>query len=502
MSRYIDATPKYTDSSNEPLPNGLLYFFESGTNTQKTTYADVNQTIANPHPLVLNGDGSVPNCFYSGAAKVILADSDDVQIWERDPVVGAESSSFGDSWDAISVYGLNEVVTFNDLLYTSIITNNQNNNPTSVAEAWSQFDLVTRWNVNETYQSRDPVIASDANIYTSLSSDNLGNDPISSPSDWQATGTGGAATTPFLDWDSSINYGVGTNNIVEGSDGNYYLSISTPNLNEDPTTEPTFWTEIDFIEGGNITIIGDTIASTDTDSDIDVVPNGTGKFTYNGVEIANTDQLALKANTTYVDAGLALKAGVAENENISGTWEWQDNIPMYFGNSQDIQVSYQSGTNAYEIDLSTNADFFLRDNGAAVLQYDNSAQQFNFNNTVNVTAEMEADGIPVSLIVASGRTSGGSSISHDKGVASVATGGVVATTTFINVTLSNSASAASNVLIGTINATESGVGPLICNPMTQVSATVVQFSFTRDGGGVAPVFNNIQMSFHIIDIGR
>ena len=76
MARYVDPTPKYTDSGNEPLPNGLLYFFESGTSTQKTTYADVNQTIANPHPLILNGDGSVPNCFYSGAAKVILADED------------------------------------------------------------------------------------------------------------------------------------------------------------------------------------------------------------------------------------------------------------------------------------------------------------------------------------------------------------------------------------------------------------------------------------------
>ena len=422
MPRYIDATPKYTDSSNEPLPNGLLYFFESGTNTQKTTYADVNQTIANPHPLVLNGDGSVPNCFYSGAAKVILADSDDVQIWERDPVVGAESSSFGDSWDAISVYGLNEVVTFNDLLYTSIVTNNQNNNPASAPEAWSQFDLVTRWNVNETYQSRDPVIASDANIYTSLSSDNLGNDPISSPSDWQATGTGGAATTPFLDWDGTVNYGAGTNNIVEGSDGNYYVSISTPNFNEDPTTEPTFWTEIDFIEGGNITIIGDTIASTDTDSDINVAPNGTGTFTYNGVEIANTTQLAAKADTTYVDAGLALKADIAGNENITGLWEWQDNIAQRFGNGADIEVSFSSSLNAYLIDLSSSADFLLQDNGVTVLQYDNSAGEFIFSKDIDVDSSSNYSWAGYKKVMECQFDIQAQSVDGDVGVASVQAG--------------------------------------------------------------------------------
>ena len=72
MTRYTNAVPKYTDQSGDFMPYGLLYFFESGTNDDKTTFADVNEQFANPQPLILNGDGSVPNCFYSGSAKVIL----------------------------------------------------------------------------------------------------------------------------------------------------------------------------------------------------------------------------------------------------------------------------------------------------------------------------------------------------------------------------------------------------------------------------------------------
>ena len=129
MARYINPVAQLLDISGDPLAQGRLYFFESGTSTPKTTYSDVNLTVANTHPVVLSGDGRVPNIFYSGSAKVILTDADEVQLWERDPVSGGSESSFGQSWDAVSVYGLNEVVTYNDVLYVSIIANNQNNDP-------------------------------------------------------------------------------------------------------------------------------------------------------------------------------------------------------------------------------------------------------------------------------------------------------------------------------------------------------------------------------------
>lgn len=95
MTRFVNPTPKYTDENGDFMPFGLLYFYDTGTNDDKTTYADVGETIANTQPLVLNGDGSTPNCFYSGSAKVKLVMNagtaaspvNGAQQWERDPVV-------------------------------------------------------------------------------------------------------------------------------------------------------------------------------------------------------------------------------------------------------------------------------------------------------------------------------------------------------------------------------------------------------------------------------
>lgn len=192
MTRFSNPVPKYTDQSGDFMPYGLLYFFESGTNGDKTTFADVNETIPNTQPLVLNGDGSVPNCFFSGSAKVTLVTNagtkdnpiDGVQQWERDPVTSSSIGSIGRVWDAVSIYDKNSVVVHDDLFYVSIINNNQNNNPSSTPTAWSQFDLLVRFNINETYQLADPVIASDGFLYTSAIANNTGNDPTLGGGQW------------------------------------------------------------------------------------------------------------------------------------------------------------------------------------------------------------------------------------------------------------------------------------------------------------------------------
>jgi len=143
MTRFVNPTPKYTDQSGEFMPYGLLYFFDSGTNADKDTFADVNETIKNPQPLILNGDGSTPNCFFSGSAKVLLitnagtkeAPIDGEQQWERDPVTSTTTGAIGRDWDAVSIYEFGAVVIFNNLFYVSIINNNQNNLPNSTLSA-------------------------------------------------------------------------------------------------------------------------------------------------------------------------------------------------------------------------------------------------------------------------------------------------------------------------------------------------------------------------------
>lgn len=160
MARFINPTTQYLDAAGNPLAFGLLYFFDSGTNDDKKTFKDINETIENTQPLVLTGDGRVPNCFYSGSAKVILTDADDVQFWERDPVFTAQSSSFGAAWDAITIYSKNDAVTLNDLLYVSLIDANQNNNPSSSPGEWELSQFITGSNIS----IDDESINSNANL--------------------------------------------------------------------------------------------------------------------------------------------------------------------------------------------------------------------------------------------------------------------------------------------------------------------------------------------------
>ena len=38
----------------EPVNEGKLYFYESGTNTPKQTFADVEENTPNTHPVILD----------------------------------------------------------------------------------------------------------------------------------------------------------------------------------------------------------------------------------------------------------------------------------------------------------------------------------------------------------------------------------------------------------------------------------------------------------------
>jgi hypothetical protein len=337
MSRSLNPTPQFFDNAGEPLAFGKMYYYESGTNDDKSTYADVNESTLNTNPVILTGDGRLPNVFFTGSAKMILTDADDVQYWERDPVTSTESSSFGDQWDAVSIYDKNDVVSIGTILYVSLIDSNQNKNPASINTAWTQFDLLKRWNVNESYKVRDPVIGTDGAIYTSIISSNLGNDPVGGGGvNWSAVG-GGTDAGVFADWDPSISYNVGGNNLITGSDGFYYISLLAFNLNNDPISSPTYWTRINFVKiwntnetygiddlvtgsdnqvyqavisstaidpisddgtrwlprhniFDNLTISGNTISSTDTDGDIVLDPNGTGEVDVSTSKVVNVTE--------------------------------------------------------------------------------------------------------------------------------------------------------------------------------------------------------------------
>ena len=102
------------------------------------------------------------------------------------------------------------------------------------------------------------------------------------------------------EWDVATDYPVDA--WQKGSDGNVYVSLQTPNINQDPISEPTFWELLsvnlgigaggggfgsnDNLQSGDyaITAANDQYGS---DNDITVVYTGTGGHTFTNDDSAN-----------------------------------------------------------------------------------------------------------------------------------------------------------------------------------------------------------------------
>jgi hypothetical protein len=190
MARFGNPVTQYLDDAGNPLINGKLYFYESGTTTLKDTYSDVNLSIANPNPVLLSGSGRMPNVFFNGTARVVLTKNDDTQIWDRDPVGGEAEEGVFSPWNLLTVYNVPDIVVGSDgNFYISITNGNQNNDPTTSPSNWTQFRLVRVWNTNETYEANQIVEGSDGLLYTSTVGGNVGNDPTSDSVNWKPSAT-------------------------------------------------------------------------------------------------------------------------------------------------------------------------------------------------------------------------------------------------------------------------------------------------------------------------
>jgi hypothetical protein len=236
MPRLIDAFSQFFDDNGDPLINGKLKFVESGTNnTDKDTFADINETIANTNPVILDGAGRCPNVFGTGSYNVISYTSADVQIQQFDPVSGDTLEGAFSEWNAITIYGEGDIVTGSDgLYYRSISSANQNQNPVSTPGQWEEIKFVGVWNTVVSYDLGDVVYGSDGHLYRSSVNTNVGNDPITDTVNW------GNAAIP--EWIIGASYSIG--NLVFGSNGLLYSSNIDTNVGNDPTTDSVSWTNI------------------------------------------------------------------------------------------------------------------------------------------------------------------------------------------------------------------------------------------------------------------
>ena len=228
MARFGSLDTQYFDDAGDPLVSGKIYFYETGTTTPKTTYADINYTIPNANPVVLTAAGRQPNIFFDGVAKAILTKSDDTQILVRDPV-GDTASTFGNAWIASKDYNANDVVQGSDgEFYVSLVNGNVNNNPVTTSGYWT-FLYSVEWNAGTTYKLGS-VVTYDTIVYQSLQNANLNKNPSTEAAWW----------VPIqLVWSSTTTYAINAN--VVGTDGILYTSLQNSNTNHPPASSPSWW---------------------------------------------------------------------------------------------------------------------------------------------------------------------------------------------------------------------------------------------------------------------
>jgi len=194
MSRYVDPRPKYTDLSNVILVGGKLDFFGTGLSTSEASRKDTfkddgeSESLKNTNPLLLNGDGTVPNCFYTGAARVRLLNSADEVQFDLDPVVSGGDTGAFSTYSSTKTFDKNDITVFNDRFYQSKINENQNNQPDISLTEWEEIQFTRIYNNTTTYAINDNV--TDAGLeYRGLQASNLNNTPASSPLFWELAGT-------------------------------------------------------------------------------------------------------------------------------------------------------------------------------------------------------------------------------------------------------------------------------------------------------------------------
>lgn len=188
MTRYVNPQPRYVNKNGKALAGGKLNFYSAGTVTRRNTYSDSAFTIPNTNPVILDAEGRPEvNIFLDGVYKVVLTDSDDQVIWEKDPVGGVIGIQAFADWISDATYNIGDIVTASDGKYYRSVTNgNVGLDPTVESDDWERVQLLREWRTALVYQTDDIVVGSDDIIYQSLTDENSANDPVSDKTNWSS----------------------------------------------------------------------------------------------------------------------------------------------------------------------------------------------------------------------------------------------------------------------------------------------------------------------------
>ena len=295
MARYTNPVPQYLDGSGDPIVNGKLTFYKSGTTSPLITYADNLLSTPNTNPVLLDAAGRAPNIFFDGAARVVCTYDDLLtgelgkQLFDKDPVSGESGFEPFGLWDAQIIYGQFDIVRGSDgEFYQSLSNDNQGNDPTLTATKWKQVNFIDVWNTNVSYSVGDIVQTTDGNLWKSVQAQSGNNPIVDDGTNWKPavntdnilaptntvvvlTGGGSVVANRVNEVQDAGTYNIPLANTVSE---NQYLIVSQPM--EFVTFQPTVQTSGSDV----ITING----STDTSILFDNSTSREIRLTSNGVD--------------------------------------------------------------------------------------------------------------------------------------------------------------------------------------------------------------------------
>ena len=179
MARFNNPLLQAIDINGDVDIGATLRFEEPGTTTLKTIYSDSDLSVPTTNPQTPDSAGRfVGDIFLDGLYRVRFIDGNSSTVFDFDPVGDTASGQF-EIWDTTKSYDIPEIVLgSDDEYYRSLQDSNQGNDPTTSPSQWEQLELGRIYNVNVTYSIGDTAIDSSGFYYASVTNGNLNNNPV------------------------------------------------------------------------------------------------------------------------------------------------------------------------------------------------------------------------------------------------------------------------------------------------------------------------------------
>lgn len=237
--RFRNPVIKYTTDTLKTLPGSTLSFFQNGTSTPKTVYADKNKITSLGSVVTSDSAGVFVPIFLDGTYRVTLKNAAGVTQtgWPVDNVGGEDTTGAFDDWSAITSYSIGEIVTAsNGLRYVSLQNSNLNQEPSISPTYWQELRLTLEWNATSTFGSGGRVFYNGLQ-YISLQASNTNHTPSSNSAWWKQI-------KEYDVWNNATTYNIGQY-VFDGEER--YVSVQNSNTNHDPSADTTYtWWKPDW----------------------------------------------------------------------------------------------------------------------------------------------------------------------------------------------------------------------------------------------------------------